>query len=78
MPARWNAEGWAGKPLRVGFRAEMLTEINAARAALHMVEELLLRDRVSHGVADAFAMGAAIEQRHKIKELISTVRRMTR
>jgi hypothetical protein len=33
---------------------------------------------VSHCVADAFASGDAVEQRHKVDELIATVGRMTR
>ena len=55
-----------------------LIQINAVRAALHKVEEQILRDHVSHGVADAFTSGNPIEQRHKVAELIDTIGRMTR
>jgi hypothetical protein len=33
---------------------------------------------VSHCVADAFALGDVVEQRHKVEELIATIARMTR
>ena len=51
---------------------------NAVRAALHKVEEQILRDHVSHCVADAFASGDADAQRNKVDELITTLGRMTR
>ena len=57
---------------------DVLTQINAVRAALHKVEEQILRDHVSHCVADAFASGDAVEQRHKVEELVATIGRMTR
>jgi DNA-binding FrmR family transcriptional regulator len=57
---------------------DVLTQINAVRAALHKVEEQILRDHVSHCVADAFATGDVIEQRNKVEELIATIGRMTR
>ncbi len=57
---------------------DVLTQINAVRAALHKVEEQILRDHVSHCVADAFASGNAIEQRRKVEELVGTIGRMTR
>ena len=60
------------------YCVEVLTQINAVRAALHKVEEQILRDHVSHCVADAFASGDVIDQRHKVDELIATLSRMTR
>ena len=60
------------------YCVEVLTQINAVRAALHKVEELILRDHVSHCVADAFASGDVNDQRHKVDELIATLSRMTR
>jgi len=75
-------EGQVGGLLRmVGddrYCVDMLTQINAVRAALHKVEEQILRDHVSHCVAGAFASGDVIEQRHKLEELIETIGRMTR
>lgn len=75
-------EGQVGGLLRMvdedRYCVEVLTQINAVRAALHKVEEQILRDHVSHCVVDAFATGNVIEQRHKIEELVTTIGRMTR
>jgi DNA-binding FrmR family transcriptional regulator len=60
------------------YCVDLLTQINAVRAALHKVEEQVLRDHISHCVAGAFAAGDVIGQRHKVEELIETVARMTR
>jgi DNA-binding FrmR family transcriptional regulator len=75
-------EGQVGGLLRMvdedRYCMDVLTQINAVRAALHKVEEQILRDHVSHCVADAFATGDVIEQRNKVEELITTIGRMTR
>jgi DNA-binding FrmR family transcriptional regulator len=60
------------------YCVDVLTQINAVRAALHKVEEEILRDHVAHCVADAFASGDAQEQRWKVDELVQTIGRMTR
>ena len=60
------------------YCVDVLTQINAVRAALHKVEEKVLQDHVSHCVADAFAGGDATDQRHKVEELIVTIGKMTR
>ena len=60
------------------YCVDVLTQINAVRAALHKVEEQILRDHVSHCVAGAFSSGNPVEQRHKIDELVDTIGRMTR
>jgi DNA-binding FrmR family transcriptional regulator len=60
------------------YCVDVLTQINAVRAALHKVEERILHDHVSHCVADAFASGNVTEQRHKVEELITTIERMTK
>ena len=57
---------------------DVLTQINAVRAALHKVEEKILGDHVSHCVAAAFGTGDVTDQRHKVEELITTIGRMTR
>lgn len=59
------------------YCVDLLTQIDAVRAALHKVEEQVLRDHVSHCVAGAFASGDVVEQRHKVEELIATIARMT-
>ncbi len=60
------------------YCVDLLTQINAVRAALHKVEEQVLRDHVSHCVAGAFASGDLLAQRQKVEELIATIARMTR
>ncbi len=75
-------EGQVGGLLRMvaddRYCVDILTQINAVRAALHKVEDQILRDHVSHCVADAFASGNPVEQRHKVEELVETIGRMTR
>lgn len=60
------------------YCVDVLTQINAVRAALHKVEEQILRDHVAHCVAGAFVSGDLVEQRHKVEELVETIGRMTR
>lgn len=60
------------------YCVDILTQIDAVRAALHKVEEQVLQDHVSHCVASAFASGDPVEQRHKVEELVQTIGRMTR
>jgi len=60
------------------YCVDMLTQISAVRAALHKVEEQILRDHVAHCVADAFSSGDVTDQQHKIEELVATIGRMTR
>lgn len=75
-------EGQVGGLLRMveedRYCVDVLTQIAAVRAALHKVEEQVLRDHVSHCVAAAFSSGDAVEQRHKVDELVESVARMTR
>jgi CsoR family transcriptional regulator, copper-sensing transcriptional repressor len=75
-------EGQVGGLLRMveedRYCVDLLTQINAVRAALHKVEEQVLKDHVSHCVAHAFAAGDRVEQQHKIEELVETIGRMTR
>jgi len=75
-------EGQVGGVLRMveddRYCVDVLTQINAVRAALHKVEEQILRDHVSHCVAGAFVSGDPVEQLHKVEELVETIGRMTR
>ena len=57
---------------------DILTQVQAVRAALHKVEEELLKDHVQHCVANAFKDGDAGEQREKIDELVNVLGRLTR
>jgi len=73
-------EGQVGGLLRMvedgRYCLDILTQINAVRAALHKVEAEILRDHLSHCVAHAFTSGGAVEQRHEIEELVETIGRM--
>ena len=60
------------------YCVDVLAQIHAVRAALHKVEEQILRDHVAHCVADAFSSGDVIEQQQKVEELVETIGRMTR
>jgi DNA-binding FrmR family transcriptional regulator len=60
------------------YCVDILTQINAVRAAWHKVEERILRDRVSFCVASALASGNAAEQGRKVEEFVATIGRMTR
>lgn len=75
-------EGQVGGLLRMvddnRYCIDMLTQISAVRAALQKVEEEILRDHLSHCVADAFTSGNVTDQRHKVEELVQTLARMTR
>jgi DNA-binding FrmR family transcriptional regulator len=60
------------------YCVDVLTQVNAVRAALHRVSEEILRDHLSHCVAEAFTSGNPAEQRHKVDELVETIGRMSR
>jgi DNA-binding FrmR family transcriptional regulator len=60
------------------YCVDVVTQIAAVRAALHKVEQEILRDHVGHCVAGAFAHGDAREQRKKVEELIDTIGRISR
>lgn len=75
-------EGQVGGLLRMveegRYCIDVLTQINAVRAALHKVEAEVLRNHVAHCVASAFASGNLEGQRQKVEELVDTMGRMTR
>ena len=75
-------EGQVGGLIRMlesdRYCVDILTQINAVRAALHKVEQQVLRDHVSHCVAGAFTSGDVAAQREKVEELVETISRMTR
>jgi CsoR family transcriptional regulator, copper-sensing transcriptional repressor len=73
-----QVRGIAGMVAGDRYCVDVVTQISAVRAALHKVEEEILRDHVSHCVAEAFTSGDANEQRDKIDELIGTIGRMSR
>ena len=57
---------------------DVLTQIQAVRAALARVESEMLQDHLSHCVEGAMASGSADEQRKKVGELIELLGRTAR
>ena len=57
---------------------DILTQIQAIRAALGKVETELLRDHIGHCVHGAFNSGDAAEQHQKTEELIEVLHRTNR
>jgi DNA-binding FrmR family transcriptional regulator len=57
---------------------DIVTQISAVRTALRRVEEEILRDHVSHCVAQAIASGTKADQHRKIAELMDVVGRADR
>jgi DNA-binding FrmR family transcriptional regulator len=54
---------------------DVITQIQAVKAALRRVEEEMLRDHVACCVEDAIRSGDAKEQRKKVAELIEVLGR---
>jgi len=54
---------------------DILTQVQAVRAALKRVEDEILRDHVEHCVEHAIASGDRSEQRTKITELVEVLGR---
>jgi len=57
---------------------DILTQVQAVRAALARVETELLKDHLDHGIEGAIVSGDAEEQRRKASELIELLGRATR
>lgn len=57
---------------------DIVTQIDAVRAALGRVEEEILRDHVGHCVERAIASGNRADQRQKIAELMDVFGRTKR
>jgi DNA-binding FrmR family transcriptional regulator len=54
---------------------DVLTQLQAARAALRRVEDEVLKDHVAHCVEHAIASGDADDQRRKVGELLAVLER---
>lgn len=52
---------------------DILTQMQAVKAALAKVESEILKDHVSTCVEDAIASGDAVEQRQKFAELVDVL-----
>jgi DNA-binding FrmR family transcriptional regulator len=57
---------------------DVLTQLQAVRAALARVETEMLRDHMSHCIETAIVSGDATEQRAKANELIQLLERSSR
>jgi DNA-binding FrmR family transcriptional regulator len=57
---------------------DILTQLQAVRAALSKVEQELLREHIDHCVTAAFASGDTAEQRAKADELVTILQRSLR
>lgn len=57
---------------------DILTQVQAVRAALARVETELLKDHLDHCIEGAIVSGDAKEQRRKASELIDLLSRATR
>jgi len=60
------------------YCVDVLTQIAAIRAALHKVEEEVLKDHVAHCVAQAFKKGDMVEQQDKVNELVSVLAKLSK
>jgi CsoR family transcriptional regulator, copper-sensing transcriptional repressor len=54
---------------------DIVTQVSAVRAALRRAEEEILADHVTHCVEEAITSGNKTEQRRKLAELTSVLRR---
>lgn len=56
---------------------DVVTQVQAVRAALRKVEEVVLKDHVAHCVEGAIQSGNAREQRTKVAELMGVLGRLS-
>jgi DNA-binding FrmR family transcriptional regulator len=52
---------------------DLVTQLQAVRAALKRVEEAVLKDHVAHCVEGAIRSGNAADQRRKVAELLTVL-----
>jgi DNA-binding FrmR family transcriptional regulator len=57
---------------------DIMTQLQAARAALARVESELLQGHLEHCIEDAIVAGDAAEQRRKASELVALLQRAAR
>ena len=60
------------------YCVDVLTQISAVCAALHRIEQEILKDHISCCVADSFKHGNARQQKEKINELITVMSKVTK
>jgi DNA-binding FrmR family transcriptional regulator len=57
---------------------DILTQLQAAKAALAKVENEILKDHLDHCIEDALTGGDVVDQRRKAAELIELLQRASR
>jgi DNA-binding FrmR family transcriptional regulator len=70
-----QVRGVAGMIEADRYCIDVLTQLQAIRAALKRVEDEVLADHVSHCVEHAIRSGNATEQRKKMQELLAVLER---
>lgn len=55
---------------------DVLTQVQAVRAALKRVEDVVLKDHVEHCVEHAIKSGDATDQRRKVAELLQVLSKL--
>jgi DNA-binding FrmR family transcriptional regulator len=70
-----QVRGVAGMIRDDRYCIDVLTQLQAIRAALKRVEDEVLADHVSHCVEHAIRSGDGAEQRKKVKELLAVLER---
>jgi DNA-binding FrmR family transcriptional regulator len=70
-----QVRGVAGMIAEDRYCIDVLTQLQAIRAALKRVEDEVLSDHVAHCVEHAIRSGNGAEQRQKIKELLEVLER---
>jgi DNA-binding FrmR family transcriptional regulator len=58
------------------YCVDVITQLQAIRAALKRVEEAVLKDHVAHCVEHAIATGDREDQRRKVQELLGIIERL--
>lgn len=58
------------------YCVDVLQQIRAAKAALHRLEGLVLREHITGCVVEAIESGDPVDRQEKIGELIETVSKM--
>ena len=58
------------------YCVDVITQLQAIRAALKRVEEAVLKDHVAHCVEHAIATGDRDDQRRKVQELLGIIERL--
>ena len=59
------------------YCVDVLLQLRAAKAALHRLEGLVLREHIAGCVVEAIESGDPVERQEKIGELIETVSKIT-